>query len=459
MAINDIPALELEHDVLLDMIVSSKPFIRLKLRPWHWETKSDGTVSSKPIQPLPKPKTSVYVPDRVEGPTDLIAIDSENSDHEIVEALFNYNKNTVDELPILKGDTIHVFAKSQDGWCYGVNQRTKQSGLFPGNFVFKKRLVVRSSGVYDELQSYQNTSKDPLYDALQAPSTPGSLYEQISSGNTPQSATRNQSFTFHDPNATYSTVKKPHPLSHQLDAINEDVALNEDASVYHVAAVDNGYARVNHEGSSPNLLEVGSPDSNTRTSILQFGGEDIYAKIVTDHDPPPIPERKYDKKLLPTILFNRQTLILQDKGDNASDDGQDEDNYESMYDVLPELSRKGSSPACIPDHSITTITVAQANNIPPALSSRPLVVLSAPPGLAALTSVSSTSIDVSQMDPKQRKEHEKRVKEERKRAEKELKLQAKQEKDAKKLLEKEQKLLAKKQKADDERLRKLAKAT
>ena len=122
MAINDIPALELEHDVLLDMIVSSKPFIRLKLRPWHWETKSDGTVSSKPIQPLPKPKTSVYVPDRVEGPTDLIAIDSENSDHEIVEALFNYNKNTVDELPILKGDTIHVFAKSQDGWCYGVNQ-------------------------------------------------------------------------------------------------------------------------------------------------------------------------------------------------------------------------------------------------------------------------------------------------------------------------------------------------
>ena len=49
--------------------------------------------------------------------------------------VFEYTPSTNDEIEILEGDTIIVYEKCEDGWYLGVNERTKQFGTFPGNYV------------------------------------------------------------------------------------------------------------------------------------------------------------------------------------------------------------------------------------------------------------------------------------------------------------------------------------
>merc|ERR1711997_986226 len=50
---------------------------------------------------------------------------------------FDYKASENDEINLTKGDKIIDVEEcsDQEGWCTGTNQSTKQTGLFPDNFV------------------------------------------------------------------------------------------------------------------------------------------------------------------------------------------------------------------------------------------------------------------------------------------------------------------------------------
>jgi len=48
---------------------------------------------------------------------------------------FDYKATRGDELTILKGDTIHIIEKQNDGWWKGQLAQSNQTGLFPSTYV------------------------------------------------------------------------------------------------------------------------------------------------------------------------------------------------------------------------------------------------------------------------------------------------------------------------------------
>ncbi|XP_065668779.1 E3 ubiquitin-protein ligase SH3RF3 isoform X1 [Hydra vulgaris] len=54
---------------------------------------------------------------------------------DIYVALFTYSPSKDDELALIQGDQYHVIEKHLDGWFRGMHMRSKQTGVFPGNYV------------------------------------------------------------------------------------------------------------------------------------------------------------------------------------------------------------------------------------------------------------------------------------------------------------------------------------
>merc|ERR1719201_415630 len=50
-------------------------------------------------------------------------------------ALYAYEKQHEDELSLSVGDELQVMIKWDDGYWFGINVRSKEEGLFPGNYV------------------------------------------------------------------------------------------------------------------------------------------------------------------------------------------------------------------------------------------------------------------------------------------------------------------------------------
>ena len=60
-------------------------------------------------------------------------------------ALFDYQPRKSDELELVKGELYGVIEKCLDGWFRGFRVRTKQSGVFPGNYLQETTPASESS--------------------------------------------------------------------------------------------------------------------------------------------------------------------------------------------------------------------------------------------------------------------------------------------------------------------------
>lgn len=97
--------------------------------------------------------------------------------YERVETLHSYKAGKSDEISLERGDVVHVTRKGADGWCYGENQRTKEVGIFPGNFVMRIRNAPAAESIYQTLPEEAPASGDsdrlfrnePLYASLDDP--------------------------------------------------------------------------------------------------------------------------------------------------------------------------------------------------------------------------------------------------------------------------------------------------
>ena len=56
---------------------------------------------------------------------------------DLYEALFDFAPSNEDEVELKTGHVIAVTDVMEDGWYRGKNMETKQSGVFPGNYVKK----------------------------------------------------------------------------------------------------------------------------------------------------------------------------------------------------------------------------------------------------------------------------------------------------------------------------------
>ena len=57
-------------------------------------------------------------------------------------ALFTYSPSQDDELALIQGDHYCVVEKHLDGWYKGFHMRSRQTGVFPGNYVKPKRYLM-----------------------------------------------------------------------------------------------------------------------------------------------------------------------------------------------------------------------------------------------------------------------------------------------------------------------------
>ena len=131
-------------------------------------TKSDPNAPKTTSAPHTNIAADAYLPLRVQEQAHLVPV---SEGYERVEALFPFRAKKDDEIDLDKADVVHVTRKGTDGWCFGENQRTKLSGLFPGNFVMRLRNAPRKESLYQSLTETETVPKEaaptePVYASL-----------------------------------------------------------------------------------------------------------------------------------------------------------------------------------------------------------------------------------------------------------------------------------------------------
>ena len=79
-------------------------------------------------------------------------------------ALFDYQPSNPDELELIRGEVYGVIQKGSDGWFNGFSVRTKQTGVFPGNYLQEANPPVLNSfgntGVLKTCSSFSDPEID-----------------------------------------------------------------------------------------------------------------------------------------------------------------------------------------------------------------------------------------------------------------------------------------------------------
>lgn len=236
--------------------------------------------------------------------------------------MYNFSATRKDELSVTKGDLVHVMGRGTDGWCRGQCQRTKQIGMFPGNFAMRLRpepaimnaiyaeldTVVRPVGAQSPIHNTQLRGVEPVYEWLDsdqpipmvasAPSDFLPLVEANSLSLSPRSPVRAVLLGCKEKPTSGEVVYATAEDQTGSQTANDNVPSEE--IIYKTLAVrpepppaGDGYVVADLYGHISKRKNEGP--------VL----DDIYATI--DHrgtatEPPTVPERRYSKNLLPPTI-------------------------------------------------------------------------------------------------------------------------------------------------------------